>query len=282
MEALRQARPPKLFVVADGPRPDRVGEAEKCAATRAIAERVDWDCELRTNYSEVNLGLKQRIAGGLDWVFEQVDEAIILEDDCVPHPSFFRFCAELLERYRDDPHVFTISGNNFQFGQRRGAGDYYFSRYPHVWGWATWRRAWKLYDLQMRQWPEVTAADWSYALPNSTAVSYWNYLFQKTYEGLDSWAYALVFAAWLHRGLNIHPNVNLVSNLGARGDATHGDNGVGRVYANLPAEAMEFPLRHPGEWIADTEADDFTEGVLYSGNLKRLFGSLRGRTRSQR
>lgn len=282
MEAVRQARPPKLFVIADGPRPDREGEAEKCAATRAIAEQVDWDCELLTNYSDVNLGLKRRIAGGLDWVFEQVEEAIILEDDCVPHPSFFRFCQELLERYRNEPQVLTISGNNFQFGQQRGEGSYYFSRYPHIWGWATWRRAWKLYDLEMRQWPDAAPQDWSIQLPHATAVSYWNYLFQKTYEGLDSWAYALVFAAWMHQGLNIHPNQNLVSNLGVRGDATHGDNGVGQVYANLPAEAMKFPLRHPYEMAMDVQADDFTESVLYSGNLKRLFGSLRGRARLRR
>jgi hypothetical protein len=139
-EAIRQAQPSKLLVVADGPRSTRPGEAEKCAATRAIIDQVDWECEVLTNYSDVNLGCRHRVSSGLDWVFEQVEEAIILEDDCLPHPTFFRFCEELLEWYRHDHRIVAISGDNFQNGHQSGEFSYYFSRYVHIWGWATWRR----------------------------------------------------------------------------------------------------------------------------------------------
>src|SRR6185369_14461868 len=143
---IARARPPKLLVIADGPRAGRAGEADRCAATRAIIDRVDWDCKVLTNYSDVNLGCKNRVASGIDWVFEQVPEAIILEDDCLPDPTFFRFCEELLIRYREDERISQICGANFQFGRKRSNDSYYFSRYNHIWGWASWRRAWQHYD----------------------------------------------------------------------------------------------------------------------------------------
>ena len=132
-EAIRQAKPPKLLVIADGARIDKPGEAEKCAAARAIINQVDWQCEVLTNYSNVNLGCRKRVSSGLDWVFEQVEEAIVLEDDCLPHPSFFQYCQELLEKYRDDERIMMISGDNFQFGNETTEYSYYFSRYGHCW-----------------------------------------------------------------------------------------------------------------------------------------------------
>jgi hypothetical protein len=159
-EEIRCARPPKLLVVADGPRADRPGEADKCQAVRAVIETVDWPCEVLKNYSDVNLGCKIRVSSGLDWVFEQVEEAIILEGDCLPHPTFFRFCEELLETYRDDERIGMISGDNFQFGRKRGDASYYFSRYNHIWGWASWRRAWQHYDRNMAIWPKFRDDHW--------------------------------------------------------------------------------------------------------------------------
>ncbi|MGC1799486.1 MAG: hypothetical protein WA701_03795, partial [Solirubrobacterales bacterium] len=165
-ERVREARPPKLLVVADGPRADRPGEAGRCREARAVVEAVDWPCELMTDYSEVNLGCGKRISSGLDWVFDSVEEAIVLEDDCLPHPSFFRFCEELLKRYRAEERVVHVSGDNFQSAGRAGGAvgrllrlagrswspSYYFSRYAHVWGWASWRRAWSDYDFEMTAW----------------------------------------------------------------------------------------------------------------------------------
>ena len=121
------------------------------AGARAVTEEVDWPCEVERDYADANLGCKRRVSTGVSWVFEQAEEAILLEDDCLPHPSFFRYCEELLERYRDDDRVMHISGDNLRFG-RRGEASYFFSRYPHVWGWASWRRAWRHYDPDLREW----------------------------------------------------------------------------------------------------------------------------------
>ncbi|NEP76999.1 MAG: glycosyltransferase family 2 protein, partial [Okeania sp. SIO3B3] len=181
-EVIRQVKPPQLFVIADAPRLDKSGEVERCIAARKIIDRVDWQCEVLTNYSEINLGCRERVYSGLNWVFSLVESAIILEDDCVPHLTFFRFCQELLERYRDNNQVMAISGDNFQFGNNTTEHSYYFSRYPHCWGWATWRRAWKNYDNQMQLWSKLRGSKWlENILQNSRAVKYWSQIFQNNY-----------------------------------------------------------------------------------------------------
>lgn len=282
-ESIQQAKPPMLLVVADGPRPDRPGEAEKCAAARAIVEQVDWPCQVLTNYSEVNLGCKQRVSSGLDWVFETVEEAIILEDDCLPHPTFFRFCEELLEKYRDDERIMAICGTNLQFGQRRTEDSYYFSRYFHCWGWASWRRAWPYYDVDMKLWPQVREAGWlKDLLSESSAVKYWTGIFQAVYEGrINTWDYQRVFSHWTQSGLTVLPNVNMVSNIGFKTEATHTtENGP---FGNIPVETMRFPLQHPPFVIRDAQADEFTQKSHYvspsllaraRGKVKRIVGKL--------
>ncbi|WP_317189876.1 hypothetical protein [Mycobacterium avium] len=154
-ERIRAAKPEKLLVIADGPRASRPGEAEKCAATRAIIDEVDWDCEIERDFADTNMGTCPRISSGITRAFELVDKAVILEDDCVPSPSFFEYCADLLDRYENDERVMMISGNNHLFGHADITDSYYFSRYPHVWGWATWKRAWAKYDVKMTHWPEI-------------------------------------------------------------------------------------------------------------------------------
>src|SRR5579883_3534944 len=155
LEVIRQVKPSQLFVIADGPRADRSEEVEKCAAARALIEQVDWQCEVFKNYSEVNLGCAKRVSSGLDWVFSNVEEAIILEDDCLPHPTFFRFCEELLEKYRYDTRISSISGQNVLLKHRRTNYSYFFSRYNLCWGWASWKRAWQHYDLYIKLWKEI-------------------------------------------------------------------------------------------------------------------------------
>src|SRR5271165_5147387 len=213
-DAIAQARPPKLFVVADGPRPERATDAEKCGAARAIVERIDWPCEVVKNYSEVNLGCGRRVSSGLDWLFSQVEEAIILEDDCLPALSFFPFCQALLERYRDDQRVFMIGGNNFQFGRLRTRYSYYFSRYPEIWGWASWKRAWKHFDPAMSSWPEFKADGYIKAVfENPREQEYWSEILEQCYQGkINSWAYIWCYTCWSQSALTILPDVNLVSN----------------------------------------------------------------------
>lgn len=268
-EVIRQVMPPKLLVVADGPRAERMGEQEKCAAARAVIEQVDWTCEVLTNYSDINLGCKQRVSSGLDWVFERVEEAIILEDDCLPHPTFFRFCEELLEYYRYDTRIMAISGNNFQFGRKRTEYSYYFSRYNHCWGWASWRRAWQYYDVDMKLWSQIKEKNWlKDILYDSQAEDYWLKRFDFTYDNLiNSWAYRWTFACWIQSGLSILPNINLVSNIGFSSEGTH--TVKPNKFANIPSEAMPFPIQHPPFVIRDSEADAFTQRNHFS-NRKTL------------
>ena len=266
-EAIRQAKPPKLLVIADGARIDKPGEAEKCAAARAIINQVDWQCEVLTNYSDVNLGCRKRVSSGLDWVFEQVEEAIILEDDCLPHPTFFRYCQELLEKYRDDEHIMMISGNNFQFGRKRNEYSYYFSHYSHIWGWASWRRAWTKYDDSMQSWSELKNSSWlNDVLQNEQAVAYWAKIFQSVEQGFSSWAYIWLLTSWTNNGLCVLPEINLVSNIGF-GSGTHTTVNNSPL-ANIPIEEIKFPLQHPSEITRNLEADDFTEKYIFSGGSR--------------
>lgn len=276
--AIRQAQPPKLLVVADGARSDRPGEVEKCEATRAIIERVDWDCEVLTNYSEENLGGMLRISTGLNWVFSQVERAIILEDDCLPHPSFFPFCEELLSRYQDDERVMNISGNNFQFERNLTGYSYYYSRYNHCWGWATWSRAWQHYDIELKLWSQIRDGNWLWAIfQDARTVKYWQKIFQAIYEQkfIRGWDYRWTFACWIQNGLTILPHVNLVTNIGFGAGASNTIDPTSQ-YANLPVREMPFPLKHPPFVICHTQADLFTQYTLFSPSLtKRLFKKVR-------
>lgn len=268
-EQIRRARPHKLFVVADGPRSDKPGEVEKCKAVRAIIETVDWPCNVLKNYSDVNLGCKVRVSSGLNWVFEQVEEAIILEDDCLPHPTFFQFCQELLEMYRNDKRIGMISGDNFQFGLRRNDDSYYFSKYNHIWGWATWRDRWQdSYDVNISHWPKIRDEGWIVDLVgNKTEANYWKGIFEDVYKGkIDTWDYQWTFACWLQRRLTILPNVNLISNIGFNDDATH--TTVQNKFANLPLSDMHYPLNHPDAKICNHLFDEKTYRSSYKISLK--------------
>jgi hypothetical protein len=275
LEAVRRARPSRLLVVADAPRPDVPGEADQAAAVRGLVADVDWDCEVDTNYAERHMGLRARVESGLTWAFSTVDEAIVLEDDCLPHPSFFGFCDELLARYRDDERVWSISGDNIQWGADRPVESYYFSHYTHIWGWATWRRAWERHDPSSARWPELRDAGWlDGRFDDPHAVRYWTHLFQRSYESLDTWDYAWGLSCWLGDALHVVPRVNLVSNIGfgPRGTHTNGDHRG--VFGNLPVEEIGFPLRHPAGVRRSYAADAFTEDVMFSGNLRRMFERL--------
>jgi hypothetical protein len=264
-DAIRQAKPPKLFVIADGPRSHVADEAEKCLATRAIIEQVDWDCQVFKNYSDVNLRPIGRVPSGLDWVFSQVETAIILEDDCLPHPTFFQFCEELLDYYRDDERIMAISGQNVQMGRQNTPYSYYFSRYNHCWGWATWRRAWNYCDMDMKFWPEVRDNDLlHHILDSPREIRFWTDWYQRAYDKNqgDNWDAQWTFAAWVQSGLSILSNQNLISNIG------FGQAGTNTLeiteHANLPTVAMNFPLHHPPFKVRNVAADRFTHDTLFA------------------
>ena len=274
-EVIRQAQPHCLLVVADGPRSDRPEEAEKCQQTRAIINQVDWNCEVLTNYSDVNLGCAKRVSSGLNWVFEKVESAIILEDDCLPHPTFFDYCEQLLDYYQQDQRVMSIAGTNFQFGHKRSEYSYYYSRFHDCWGWATWRRAWQYFDFEMKLWPTFRETQFlQYKLSSSRAVQYWRRLFQATYEGKkDSWFYRWLFSCWIQNGLGIMPSVNLVSNQGFSLSASSNTKAEAQKisYANMSIEAINFPLNHPPFMVQDWEADFYTQEARFSPSLLKRF-----------
>jgi hypothetical protein len=263
-EAIRQAQPKKLFVIADGPRADRPGEAEICAQTRAIVDRIDWDCEVFKRYSETNLGCGVNVSEGISWVFDRVEEAIILEDDCLPHPDFFSFCEQLLEKYRDDNRVMHISGNHHLLGyKQRIEYSYYYSRYPLIWGWATWRRAWKKYDFRMENWLDFVEGGWlERFLEDKRATYVWNRNFKNISTNPYTWDYQWMFTCWTQAGLAIHPTVNLVSNIGFGNTATHTSDPK-NPWANLPVAALSFPLEHPPFMIRDTYADRHLQNMMF-------------------
>ena len=264
---IARAKPPKLLVIADGPRDGREGESEKCFQTRSVINKVDWDCEVLTNFSEINLGCKVRVSSGLDWVFEQVEEAIILEDDCLPDPTFFRYCQELLEIYRNDERVSMISGDNFQFGEKRGNASYYFSKYVHIWGWASWRRAWKHYDSSILSWPQFRDEGLltNFVIGQSEYL-YWLKAFNGVHQGtIDTWDYQWVYTSWSNGMVSIMPNVNLISNIGFGENATH-TKGVSKL-ANMSIAPIKFPLSHPSFFIVDKSADAKTAKNNYSNSL---------------
>lgn len=244
-EVLRAVQPPVLFVSADGPRADHPDDARLCRETREVVRSVDWPCDVRWNLLEQNLGCGPAMSQGISWVFENVDRAIILEDDCIPDETFFPFCDELLELYKDDSRVLQIAGSNLNAPAEAFAGSSYsFASYPLVWGWATWRRAWSHYDFRMGSWPAFRDSGMLAGLHVSSRRRAqlrreWNHI----HAGNGTWDHQWQYTVMSHHGLSIYPSTNLISNLGFRADATQ-TTLAGSVSA-LPVQAIDLPLVHP-------------------------------------
>jgi len=275
---ISKVKPKKLLVIADGPRAGIPGEEEKCATARAIVDEVDWDCQVLRNYSDMNLGCGLRPATGITWVFEHVEKAIILEDDCVPHTTFFRFCSELLEKYRNDERVMMITGTNVLGKWKSDVQSYHFSNYGGALGWASWRRAWKFFDYDMELWKyEEVRKRIRDVLADEEQFKYRADIFDMTYrkKGVTWWDYQWGFARLLQSGLSIVPSLNLVSNIGFTKEATHTVNPLD-CFANLPWYQMPFPLRDPPGVTPDREYDrQFF--LRASGRLQNRAPNIAGR-----
>jgi GT2 family glycosyltransferase len=245
LEVISRAKPPKLLVIADGPRKNREGEAERCAATRALLDRVDWDCEILRCFSDVNLGCRERLYTGLSWAFDQVEEAIILEDDVLPDPTFFPYCEELLAKYRSNDEVMSISGGCFLPPADRPSTSYYFSDFPLVWGWASWRRAWKKNDGETKGWPEYReSAEFRKKAPSLIPRRHLRSQMDRVHaRTLDTWDYPWTFSIWKAGGRVILPSRNLVKNIGFGADATHTLHYDPEF--DPAVSPMPFPLVHP-------------------------------------
>lgn len=256
-DAIREARPTKLYVAADGPRPTKEGEADNCHKVREIVTQVDWPCEVQTLFRDSNLGCEKAVSEAIDWFFKEVEEGIILEDDCLPDASFFHFCSDLLDYYRHNDKVMMISGDNFQLGRQRGDASYYFSAYPHIWGWATWRRAWQKYDVRIPGLQEyIKQGKIQELTANSQERNFWLKIFTDAQQGsTGTWDYQWVFTVFNNSGLCIMPNVNLVKNLGLAG-------GTNTIYKAAEIESIPVgsivDIEHPPVVERDTAADKFT------------------------
>ena len=265
-EAIRQAKPPRFYIAADGHRPECAGEDEKVLEVRNyVLKNIDWDCEVKTLFRNRNLGCGVAVSNAIDWFFEAEETGIIFEDDVLPDPSFFPFCEELLERYRNEPQIMLISGNYFAGEKYRPVNSYCFSRYPHMWGWATWRRAWLCNDRQMVKWPQLKQTNFLSQLADGDKyfIKSWSKIFDMIYAGRDDiWDYQFTFACWVNHGLSILPSKNLVKNIGFGVDGTHTLDD-GNWIAKLPLQLMEFPLIHPIIIARNVEADRWSDKHVF-------------------
>ncbi|MCM0207719.1 nucleotide-diphospho-sugar transferase [Bacteroides fragilis] len=254
-ETIRQARPPRLYVAADGPRKDRVGENEKCEETRSIIKQIDWNCEVKTLFRNENLGCGKAVSQAITWFFQQEEEGIILEDDVLPHPDFFPYCEELLERYRNIEQVRFISGRNHLYGERASEDSYYFSSVNQVWGWASWSRVWKLYDYNLKTIKKRDFyASLNYYYQDIRIVNHRKLLFaQMKRKMIDTWDYQLTFALMVNRSLCIIPNINLIQNIGIGNEATHTLDGNKMIEEYKGCSIL--PLKHPDKVKLNKEGD---------------------------
>jgi ADP-heptose:LPS heptosyltransferase len=255
-DEIKKVQPKQLFIAADGPRVNRPSDLELCHETRSIINQIDWPCEVKTLFREQNLGCGKAVSSAISWFFSEVEEGIILEDDCLPHPTFFNYCQDLLEHYRHDSKVMHIGGVNFQNGNKRGEASYYFSAVSHVWGWASWRRAWNLYNFNVSDFYTFVREEKIYDyFPNQKLGLHWLQNFKSMYyHVIDTWDHQWSYSIMNNGGVSIIPNTNLISNIGFREDATH-TSSSNSVYANVKTSAIQFPLKYEDKIELNRDAD---------------------------
>jgi len=270
-DAIKQAKPPRLYIAADGARIDKEGEAEKVTEVRNfIMQNIDWKCNIKTLFRDKNLGCKYAVSGAIDWFFESEEMGIILEDDCLPDQSFFWFCEELLLRYKSDTRISSISGSNpFRYdGIEQSNDSYFFSKYSQIWGWASWRRAWDNYDVEMTVWPKVKRLNGHHVFFESNRETrHFESIFDKCYQGkIDTWDFQWFFTKSLIMSLTIISNRNLVKNIGEGEDATHTSTLPNEI-SRHPLFEISFPIIHPENIIVDYRRDRYTMKYRFHRNF---------------
>ena len=255
LAAIIEAQPSHLFLVMDGPRSGDADDSSAVAAVRAVLEGVPGETPVTKIFSESNLGLKARVVSGLDEVFATVEEAIIVEDDCLPSPDFFRYATELLHRYRSTAEVGIVSGSSRLRGRHVSSASYDFSSDVRIWGWATWGRTWRSFsasgDLE-RSWSVTEQAELVNKFPYGARRRAMKKML-KTAGMLDSWALPFVVHCISHGYLNAVPTRNLVTNIGLGSSSTHTRFESWVAYQD--AVNLEFPLRHPDAVLANSRLD---------------------------
>ncbi len=254
-DEIRRQRPKYLYIAADGPRADHAGDEDLCRQCKAIVSAVDWECEVKTLFRDKNLGCGAAPASAITWFFEQVEEGIILEDDCLPNSSFFTFCETLLQKYRAVPEVMMICGTTYQ-PEPLNPNTYYFSRYPHVWGWATWRRAWAHYNFKLSGESEAERLSViRQSFTNSRERKLWMHNMTHIINGLHAWDYQWMYWIWKNKGVCIVPWYNMVSNIGFGPQATHTFDAAS-VQARMKQHEIS-DIQHPGVITIHKKADSY-------------------------
>jgi hypothetical protein len=272
-DEIRKAQPAQLFVAADGPRKDRPEDQELCKKTRNIIREVDWECRVFTRFHEENLGCKIAVSSAIDWFFSNVDEGIILEDDCVPDPSFFPFCEKMLEHFRYDTRVMMVAGTNNLFNRIEIPETYYFSRYYSIWGWATWRRAWKFYDIRMRKWPHVReSGDLSLYYPDRSVQNYLKFEFDLVaMDYHQTWDFQWFFSCIMQHGLAVVPKYNLIANIGIQGIHTAKSSKLNK----MPLKSIDFHnIIHPEYVFPNSVLDRITFESVIDKSLRKKISIL--------
>jgi hypothetical protein len=252
---IRDAKPTRLYIAADGPRSTHLSDEALCLDARNISGHIDWDCEVKTLFRDGNLGCKNAVSSAISWFFDQEEQGIILEDDCLPAESFFSFCDEMLALYKNDTRIRHITGCNLQMGQTWGNASYYFSNLTHVWGWASWRRVWQQYDKNLSNYESIEAMfQLGQIFDNPFIADSWQRIFERLKAGqIDTWDYQLTFINFFNNGLSIIPNQNLISNIGFGAGATHTGSAESK-YANIPLGILEN-ITHPLYILPQKQAD---------------------------
>ena len=283
-EAIRRARPPRLYLASDGPRDSRPGEEEKVKNVREyVLGHIDWECEVKTLFREKNLGCKYAVSGAISWFFENEEMGIILEDDVLPVPSFFPYCEELLERYRDDERIAHISGFNPLTSFDANGDSYFFSKFGPIWGWASWRRAWRQYDVEISSWPQFRDYYLRFVTDTPKEESWRRSLFDQLYrKEIDTWDYQWSYARMIGDQLNATPTVNLIKNIGfGHADSTHTHASIDERFLTV----YDIKLTTHPRFIVRNKIYDqlyLDRFALQVSFLKRLPGALRRRLKKFR
>lgn len=275
-DQIRAAKPKRLYVAADAPRPDFPDDELLCAQARAVVSTIDWDCELKTLFKEENAGCKEGVSSAVTWFFGYEDEGIILEDDCLPANSFFKFCDTLLEKYRHDTRIRHITGCNPHTGKKWGNDTYYFSNMTHVWGWASWKRVWNDYDKNLNKYNnQEIKKQLRNIFEDPLVVQSWEKIFREVKAGkINAWGYQLDFANFFNNGLTIIPNDNLISNIGFGTNAVNTID-FNSIYANLPVTEID-EITDPVYFLPQKQADVFVINHNFNiAEIRRKQNSLR-------
>jgi len=265
-EAIRKAKPSRLYIAADGFRPNKTNEEKLCLDTRAITEKINWECEIKTLFQEKNLGCKHGVSTAINWFFDHEEQGIILEDDVIPHPIFFKYCETMLERYKDNQAIMMITGFN-PLGSEVKSNDYFFSNIPNIWGWATWKSRWQYFDVSIQEWPSLDTKNHMKQFMPKKLINSYETAFERVKSGnLDTWDYQWTFAIFKNKGLTIKSYANLITNIGIVGThSTHEDQNHCINYGNMSGIMLDnnqiVPNKH--------EDDHLCKSLKEQQNLKQ-------------